>query len=346
MKKNLIALSFSLGGALLCAAGAHAQSSVQLMGLTDVFAGSLKNAGDAGRTSVLNSGGMTTSWFGVKGTEDLGGGLKANFALTSFIKVDSGTQGRFANDPFFSRDANVGLSGGFGTVTLGRGLAPNFLPSILSNPLGDSFTFAPLILHMNVPLFNGTGWGATTPSDTGWANEIIYSTPSLGGLTANLHYQFGEIAGDSGKKNVGVNALYFSGPVTLTGFYERDQISNPAQPGTYLGTTKTDWMLGGAYDFSVVKAFASYGQAKADNTATKAKTTQLGVSVPAGAMGKVLASWAQTRLSGVDVSRKTFTVGYDHFLSKRTDVYAMLMNDRITNQTKGSSFGVGVRHRF
>ena len=49
-----------------------------------------------------------------------------------------------------------GLSGGFGTVTVGRGLAPNFLPSILSNPMGDSFTFAPLILHMNVPLFNGT----------------------------------------------------------------------------------------------------------------------------------------------------------------------------------------------
>ena len=111
MKKNLIALSLSIGGALLCATGAQAQSSVQLMGLTDVFVGSMKNAGDAGSSKVVNSGGMTTSWFGVKGTEDLGGGLKANFALTSFIKVDSGTQGRFANDPFFSRDANVGLSG-------------------------------------------------------------------------------------------------------------------------------------------------------------------------------------------------------------------------------------------
>ena len=167
MKKNLIALSLSLGGALLCATGAQAQSSVQLMGLTDVFVGSMKNAGDAGSSKVVNSGGMTTSWFGVKGTEDLGGGLRANFALTSFIKVDSGIQGRFANDTFFSRDANVGLSDSWGTVTVGRGLAPNFLPSILSNPLGDSFTFAPLILHMNVPLFNGTGWGSTTPSDTG-----------------------------------------------------------------------------------------------------------------------------------------------------------------------------------
>ena len=346
MKKNRIALSVSLVGAVLCATGAHAQSSVQLMGLTDVFVGSMKNAGDASSRSAVDSGGMTTSWFGFKGTEDLGGGLKANFALTSFIKVDTGSQGRFANDTFFSRDANVGLSGAFGSVSLGRGLAPNFVPSVVANPLGDSFTFAPIILHMNVPLFNGTGWGSTTPSDTGWSNEIVYSTPNMGGLTANVHYQFGEIAGNNGKKNIGVNALYFNGPITLTGFYERDQISNPAVPNTYLGTTKTDWMLGGAYDFAVVKAFASYGQAKADNTSNKAKTTQLGVSVPTGAAGKVLASYAQTKMTDTDISRKTFTVGYDYFLSKRTDVYVMAMNDRITHQTNGNSFGLGIRHRF
>lgn len=64
MKKNLSALplSLSLGGALLlCTIGAQAQSSVQLMGLTDVYVGSMKNAGDAGRSAVVGSGGMTTS---------------------------------------------------------------------------------------------------------------------------------------------------------------------------------------------------------------------------------------------------------------------------------------------
>lgn len=341
MKKNLIALC-----AALCAMGAHAQNSLQLMGLSDVFVGSMRNAGDAGRSTQVGSGGMTTSWFGVKGTEDLGGGLKANFALTSFIKVDSGVQGRFTGDTFFSRDANVGLSGGFGTVTIGRGLAPNFLPSILSNPLGDSFTFAPVILHMNVPLFNASSWKSTTPSDTGWANEFIYTTPNMGGLTANLHYQVGEIGGSNGKKNVGVNALYFNGPLTVTGFYERDQVGNPAVPSVDLGTTKTDWMLGGAYDFTVVKAFASYGQAKADNAPGRSKTVQLGASVPAGPAGKVLASWAQTKVTATSAERKTFTVGYDHFLSKRTDVYAMVMSDRITAQPSGVSVGVGIRHRF
>lgn len=348
MKKNLIALS----AAMLCIMAAHAQSSVQVTGVVDMYAGSMKFAGDQNKTNMVGSGGMTTSWFGFKGTEDLGGGLKAHFNLTSFMRADTGTPGRFNNDPFFSRDANVALSGGFGTVMLGRGLAPNFLPTILSNPLGDSFTFAPLVLHANVPLFNSTGWGTskalgrTTPSDTGWSNEIIYSTPSIGGLKANLHYQFGEQTGaNDSKKNIGLNALYFAGPLTLTGFYERDQISNPSTPNDPLPNTRKNWMLGGAYDFTVAKAFLSYGQSDEDNTNAKAKTVQVGASVPLGG-GKVLASYAQTKLQPVNQSRKTLTVGYDYELSKRTDAYLMIMNDRITSYESGNSFGVGVRHRF
>jgi len=340
MHKKLIALA----AAALCGAGAHAQSSVQLSGIADVYAGSIKMAGDAGRKSVVNSGGMTTSWFGFSGSEDLGGGLKASFNLTSFIQVDDGSQGRFPGDTFFSRDANVSLSGGFGSVLLGRWMAPNFLPSVIGNPLGDSFTFAPLILHMNVPLFNASGWGATTPADTGWSNQIVYTTPDIGGFKANLQYQFGEQAGDSGKNNVGANFFYFGGPLTLTGFYERDQISNPGT-GAYLGTTKKDWMLAAAYDFNVVKPYLSYGQAEADNVPGKAKTLQIGASAPLGA-GKLLASWAKTELSASDLDRKTLTVGYDYNLSKRTDVYAMFMNDKITSQSTGNSFGVGIRHRF
>ena len=53
MKKNLLALSLSLGGVLLCAGGAHAQSSVEVSGLVDAFAGSIKNSGDAGRRPGL-----------------------------------------------------------------------------------------------------------------------------------------------------------------------------------------------------------------------------------------------------------------------------------------------------
>lgn len=341
MKKSLIAL----GAALACLGSVHAQSSVQATGLVDVYVGSMRMAGDAGRTNVVGSGGMTTSWFGFKGTEDLGGGLKANFLLTSFMRADTGTPGRFNGDNFFSRDANVGLSGGFGAVALGRGMAPNFLPTILMSPFGDSFTVAPLVLHANV---STAGWGRanlTTPADTGWSNQITYTTPSFGGLKANIHYQFGEQAGDSGKNNAGFNVMYFSGPLTLMGFYERAQISNPINAPI---DKKTDWMIGGAYDFGVAKAYATYGKAKVDVTNFSGRTVSLSGEVPVlNNAGAIKASVARTKVEGTyNATRTTTSIGYDHFLSKRTDLYAVGMRDQVTSLTSGTSLVLGIRHRF
>ena len=245
MKKHLARTA--LAAAVLVAAGAaQAQSSVTLTGLADMYVGSMRMAGDATRKNTVGSGGMTTSWFGFKGTEDLGGGLKANFALTGFMRADTGTPGRFNGDLFFARDANVSLSGGFGSVSLGRNIAPNFIPTISMNPFGDSFTFSPLVLHQNVSLFNKSGWQKSNPSDTGWGNQIIYSTPNMGGLSANLHYQFGEQAGQGGKNNVAVNATYANGPFAITGFYEDVDMSNPVS--TVLSENHKNWMVGGKFD--------------------------------------------------------------------------------------------------
>lgn len=348
----------------LAALSAHAQSNVSVTGLMDVFAGSLKYAGDERAVTSVNSGGMTTSWVGFKGSEDLGGGTKAHFALTSFLRADTGAYGRFpGNETMWSRDANVGMSGGFGAFSVGRDLAPEFLPTILFNPFGDSFTFSPLILQMNVPLFNASGWASSLAGDTGWSNEVIYTTPEFGGLKANLHYQAGEKTGNSGKGNAGANLLYFSGPLALTAFVHSVRVNNPldtpsgnVQPGGAIplasgqqATRQTAWMLGGTYDFTVVKAFATYGQTSHDID-FKDKTLSLGASVPVWGQGKILVALARTRRSGDAVgdslARQTFSLGYDHALSKRTDLYTVLMNDKITDQKGGTSFGMGIRHSF
>lgn len=341
MKKTIVAAACLS----ICALTAQAQSSVQLMGLVDVYAGSMRMAGEADSVTKLNSGGMTTSWWGMGGTEDLGGGMKASFLFTSFFQADSGAAGRFGEQQF-SRDANVSLAGGWGTVTLGRSKAPNFLPTIMFNPMGDSYTFSPLVLHASVPLgaFNARYWLGSVPSDTGWSNQVTYSTPTFGGLKGNLHYQFGEIDGKNSKHNIGFNVFYAAGPLGLTAFWERDQVSNPNTPVAF-ADTRTDWMLGGAYDAGVAKAFLTYGEVSSDaaGSADK-KTTSVGVSAPMGS-GKLMAAYATSKISG-GATRDTMTVGYDYTLSKRTDVYAMLMNDKITALSSGTSFGVGVRHRF
>jgi predicted porin len=329
----------------LLAGGAQAQSSVQLTGIADAFVGSLRAPGDAGRTSVVNSGGMTTSWYGFKGTEDLGGGFKASFALTAFMRVDTGQSGRFNGDPYFSRDANVTLgTPAWGSLTVGRALAPNFLPTILFNPFGDSFTFAPLVLHKNISLFNGTGWAGTTAADTGWSNELLYSSPSLGGLTANVHYQFGEQTNNNGPHNVGFNLLYFAGPFAATAYYERDNIANPTPTPFAGGDTKKEWMLGASYDLKFAKFYGTYGRARAEVTIPRERTWSIGTSVPLGG-GSVLAGMAHSHVS-TGATRRTVTVGYDYNLSKSTDVYAMAMHDSITSFSSGNSFGLGVRKRF
>ena len=348
MKKTLIAF----GAALTCLGAAHAQSNVQLTGLVDMYVGSMKMAGQD-RKSVAESGGMSTSWWGVQGTEDLGNGLKAGFNLGAFFQADDGSNGRFAGDTYFARDANVSLAGGFGKLTLGRTSAPNFLPSVFANPFGDSFEVSPLILHETVAFYKNGNY-STTSSDTGWSNQMLYSSPDFGGLSFNVAYQFGEVATANSKKNVGVNATYRNGGLMLTGFFERSQVKNPTGGLLFVdGTAKQDWMLGGSYDFGVVKLYGTYGQAKVKDDSYDAKTASLGLDIPVSKAGTIKAAVAHTKmdtnagtLAAWDGKHTTTTIGYDHYLSKRTDVYGVVMNDRFTGLKSGTSLAVGIRHRF
>jgi predicted porin len=364
-KPTLVKLLLSTAIAAAFASPAFAQTSVNVEGIVDVYAGSMKSPGDTGRTSRLDSGGMSTSFFGFKGVEDLGGGLKANFTLGAFFRADAGKIGRFDGDTFFARDANVGLTGSFGAVTLGRSISPVTLPVFLFNPIGDSFTLSPLVLHSAVSVFNTSNWGSTFGAgDTGWSNSIRYTTPSIGGFTGNVYYQLGERVGDNSKKNVGGNVLYFNGPLSLTVAYHDVEVGNPTDdvaangvvtapsvapnvPGVKAFEQKL-WFVGGAYDFNLAKVFVTYDQAKHDID-LRDKTASLGLSIPTGGAGKILAAAAQTRRTGAGFSelrRTTYSLGYDYNLSKRTDLYAFVLNDRITSFDNASSVAAGVRHRF
>lgn len=369
---------------------AVAQTSVQISGTVDAYVGSTKRSGDGGRTSGVESSGMETSWWGFKGREELGGGLQAHFALTGFLRPDAGVQGRFNGDGMFTRDANVGLSGSFGRISVGRDLAPNFIPTLTFSPFGGSFAFAPLELHTQTPSgsYRGQAWSPTVSGDTGWSNEIMYVTPKLGGFTTSLFFQFGEQAGNSGKNNYGANTMYEQGPLSFGAYFQSVKVNNPSDSvtsgasqvftftpynritgATYtLAASKNDtWFVGGAYDLQYVKLFGTLNYSKArligavDDSRydLKSNTVQLGASMPVG-RGSVLFSWARTNvkadgdfsavLGASDVQssiiRNTASLGYDYFLSRRTDVYSVVSFDKLTEQSSGVSFGVGIRQRF
>jgi predicted porin len=349
MKRCLIgALATALSG------GAAAQD-IKLSGLVDAYVGTVQPAGSK-RIAAVNSSGMSTSWWGIDGMEDLGDGLRVEFRLAGYLRNDTGATGRFnGNETLFSRNAYVGLTGRFGTLRFGRDGAPNFLPTALFNAFGDSFTFSPLVVHANVPLYNGTGWDSVNAGDTGWSNQVRYTTPNLGGLTANLHYQFGEVAG--GRNNAGASVLYLNGRYGLGGFVHRVRIDNPLA-GTLgnvkLGYGEQDaWMVSGKAGFAALTLYANYEHASnrdnaADAGSAGSRTWSASADLAAGA-GKLLAAFARTAWDGGPLDgrrRDTFSLGYDHSLSRRTDAYLVAMDDRITSASRGTSVALGIRTRF
>jgi predicted porin len=348
---------------------------LQLYGLVDAamgrFAGAATGINAQDRAIFkLEGGGMSTSHWGVRGTEDLGGGLSAQFELSSFVRNDSGVTGRsdalpapvnVAADPVFSRAAWVGVSHrDWGRVRLGNVTSLLFLNSITSNAFGDSTVLGPLnlVTFIGSPLTGGTAW----------ANSVVYDSPSIAGFNASVAHAISE---GQGGGNSAARLAYAQGPWATSLAWQ----SVKKNPSTFAdGTSPNDtraWQLAASYDFEVVKLFAHLG--RIDNRGTAAapvnvayRVWDMSAAVPVGA-GRILAGYAVRRTSdtvgpvpatvaGGNVERKVFTLGYDHFLSKRTDLYAMVMRDSTQTRTlpappsvvsaQGTTWALGVRHRF
>lgn len=326
---------------------AWSQSSVQIYGLLDVSAGQFQNAGGL-KVKRLDSGNFSTSHIGFRGTEDLGGGLRAGFTLETFLRLDNGGAGRADVDTFWGRNANVNLSGGFGNVRLGRMGPPMWVSTLQFNAFGDSFGFSPSVRqYYSLPA------GTPVVGDSGWNNAIAYTTPALGGLSATVMVAAGEGAVNSRGKNLGANVTYRAGPLGVTAAWQdvksQGALGRPisAFPG-FVG--QTAYQVGGTYDLKIVRLFAQYGRISTDATLDVETTNlHLGASVPIG-KGALLAAYGT---SDVDVAgptpertSKIMTLGYDYPMSKRTNVYAIYLSDKFTGLSSGTTYAVGMRHRF
>ncbi|SIT39971.1 Outer membrane protein porin [Paraburkholderia piptadeniae] len=341
-------------GALLAVASASsfAQSSVQLYGQVDEWVGATKFPGSKTAWNV-SGGGMSTSYWGIKGSEDLGNGYKAIFTLEDFFRAQNGKFGRFDGDTFFGRNAYVGVESPFGTVTAGRLTTHLFVSTILFNPFIDSYVFSPMVYHVFLGL--GTFPTYTTDmgvvGDSGWNNAVQYSTPDFNGLSGSAMYAFGNTAGQNSSKKYSAQFLYFHGPFAATGVYQYVNFNNtPADLGSLVAGLKSQSVaqLGLSYDLKFVKFYGQYMYTKNDQEVGSwhVNTAQGGVSVPLGT-GTVMASYAYSRdAGGLDQMHQSAAIGYDYPLSKRTDVYAAYLYDKYTSQSSGYTAGVGIRAKF
>ncbi|MFM0122676.1 porin [Paraburkholderia sp. RL18-101-BIB-B] len=343
LRRALPAVAF----AAMCGSGvAAAQSSVTLYGDVDAFVGAKKALG--GKTAfMVGNGGATASFWGIKGSEDLGGGYQAIFELESYFSVQNGTFGRFAGDGFFSRNAWVGVNAPWGKLVAGQ-IGPLYWNStIFFNPFFNSFVFSPAVIHTYVPV-NGQGVGGGGGE---WSNAVTYSTVPYGGWQLNAQYAFGNAAGEPGQNKWAGQVIYRSGALAANVVYQQIKFNTVAGdlaasvPGL---STQSAVQAGTTYDFGTVKLYGQYQYVSnaISGGGYHVNFGELGASIKVGT-GSILMSDGMSKSGGQrDDFRNTWSVGYDYPLSGRTIVYAAVLGDHATNFSYGYTVGGGIRTMF
>jgi predicted porin len=323
MKKTIL----SGAAALVACTGAWAQSSVTVFGFLEAQVGRQTSQGPA--TQMFDMGG---SRLGFKGDEDLGGGMKASFYLEHRLDPTNGTDASCGPGgcTFWKGGSWVGLSSeGMGSIKLGRWWSQAFLKSqYASDPFGMGTLGEGSYPTVGCgPAFAGGCLGAF------WVNNSVSYENSIGGVSFGAQYSVESVNGNKHPANFGVS--YGDGPLYLGAGYE---VSND-------GSKDERWAsFAATYDLSVVKLYAGYGTGQ-DAAKVSRKNTIVGFTAPVGA-GQIVGSYDIQDQGGVRVE-SLLSLGYKYFLSKRTNVFAVVANDtKAPAGTNKSGYALGVFHSF
>ncbi|VWC97907.1 porin [Burkholderia lata] len=373
MNKTLIVAAAAASFATV----AHAQSSVTLYGVLDAgitYTSNVQPAlGQAGKSRFAMGSGIDQSRFGLRGSEDLGGGLKAIFTLESGFGIGDGKLGN--NGGMFNRQAFVGLSSQYGTVTLGKqyDAAQDYLaPLTATGSWGGTYFAHPLNLDR-----------LSTTGDVAANNTIKFTSANYAGL------QFGGTYSFSNNTNFGNNRAYSAGAayqyqgLKLAAAYSQANLGD----GTN-GNGATSSAIGGiasqgrvrtygaaaGYAFGPAQVGAAWTQARLDNNAVGAlgtvRTDNYEVNAkynltPALGLGAAY-TYTNAKINNGSTHWNQFGLQADYALSKRTDVYAQAVYQRAAKNGVGASIyngsnfsdnlpsssinqtaaTVGLRHRF
>lgn len=347
MKKSLLALAVL--GAFTSVASA--QSSVTLYGRLDLSVN--KGVGTANKGISNGSG----SRFGVRGSEDLGGGLSALFNLEHRFDADTGASQNFCLTPtaattpapagacgvanrFWGGRSVVGLKGNFGQVLLGREYTTAFLGSqLIADPWGwDTVASGSVGAGLNQALTGGQI--ARVRNDSSVTYNFATGGFRFGAQIAEATDAINSFA----KKPFNFSAGYSAGPIAVAMGYEKT-----GQVGTVAaGSPAAVWTtLNGTYDLGVVKLGALYGTGTTTANA-KNKSTMVTLTAPMG-QGEFRASFGKlTSKSAAGVSTdaaKGWAVGYHYSLSKRTTLYGDYVRNTASAIEK-AGYDVGIKHNF
>lgn len=376
MKLNkLLAVS-----ALAFGVASVAQAQVTLYGVVDlglnyqtITPGS-NFPGASGRSQIgLASGQQSGSRWGIKGVEQINNDLSVNFVYESAVNVANGESNGF------TRQSTLGLtSKKYGSLDLGRKTTPTTYALVGVDPFAQNFGTASLDSTMGTSFMR-------------LSNMAMYTSPTYAGFSGSVGYSFdigtdqvygtgaAESFGTSNKNRaVSLGARYANGPV-LVGF-GYDQIM-PANVANQASANVKAWVLGGTYDFRVVKLHVAYGQTidgiiEGTDTLSNANLSggdtntqggvlfspgartnswMLGASAPVGAATSVFGSVQQMLPGGnfktlaSTATQTVASIGATYAFSKRTNVYAYysyVNNVAMLEGASANTVGLGLRHLF
>jgi len=332
MKKTLIALA-----AVAATGAAFAQSSVTLYGVADISLGAASDPGlglinddfQAISANTLNNG---NSRWGVRGVEDLGGGLKAGFNFEQGLSLADGSLAQSGGGAF-GRAANLSLMGNFGEVRLGRSLSTSFYAVTMWELTGAA--------NYSV-VGNQFGFAGAGPRDSA---AIMYFSPNMGGFTVGASTVL------EGNQPVAVPpALQLGAKYDLSVGY-----ANGPLVASFAYNTQENgvegYALGAKYNFGAFTIAGSYQNAEneADGT-TRGEGFTIGGTANLGPVALTLDIARDTEFKDTD-----WVLEAKYPLSKRTFVYGVAMRDgkgktSKTNNPTGAinvtGYAVGIRHNF
>ncbi|WP_432262415.1 porin [Cupriavidus sp. TMH.W2] len=298
---------------MLFASAAQAQSSLTIYGIVDSSLQYVKFDRPVSPSLQAASGNLQASRFGFRGSEDLGGGYKANFQLEAGFNTYTGVAG---GSTLWNRGSAVGLSTPYGSMDFGYMYLPiywAFLGSDVST-YGLSNPAAIMSLEHTVTL-GRSGTGGFYP------NALRYRTPNMGGLTAELGYSFGaEKVGNQSQdgRNVGFSTQYTKGPLYLA--YGVNRYQYYLTPTTPDASSQITQVVSGTYDLGKVVIGGNYLYTKrTDATNFFASAEMLNAKIPLG-FGDINIGAAR-RIENGGARAMAYDIGYVHYLSKRTQLY-------------------------
>jgi predicted porin len=367
MKKILIATAVAASFASV----AHAQSSVTLYGTLDAALTYTSNVHGGKQFALGNS--IDDNRFGLRGVEDLGGGMKAVFTLEQGFNLNNGSQGN--QGKMFSRQAFVGLSSQMGTVTLGRqyDAMQDFLAPVTATGSWGGPVFAH---YANLDNLDKNSGNATN-------NSVKFTSANYSGFSFGGTYGFSNNSQFANNREYSFGAGYENAGLRVgAGYAQQNNAGGTANgatdfgPGVILGqgmTARTRQFGGGAsYAFGPALVGAAYTQARVDNvtgSSASAHTNNYEVNAKYNLTPALGLGAAYTYTNGAIADDRfhvnQFGLQADYSLSKRTDVYvqgvyqivssadnalnAVIDNGNVSGESSSRRQGtasVGLRHRF